>query len=119
MDPKQIREQRAKLIADARGLVEEATAESRDMTSDEDSQFDKMLADAEALKAKIDRAEKLEVEERDLAQSQGTVAGQQDAGAEGPSVDSGQAPGLGAESRGDPADEENRMVSFVRFLTSG
>ena len=83
MDPKQLREQRAKLIAEARALVEKATAESRDMTSDEDAQFDKMLAEAESLKVKFDRAEKLEVEERDLAQSQGTVAGQQDAGAEG------------------------------------
>ena len=54
MDPKQLRERRAKQIADARALVEKATAESRDMTSDEDAQFDEMLSDTEALRATID-----------------------------------------------------------------
>jgi HK97 family phage major capsid protein len=61
---KKLREQRAKLIADARKILEtpELTAEHR-------SQHDKIMADADALMADITRFEKVETEERSLATS--------------------------------------------------
>lgn len=62
-----LREQRAKLIKDARALTDKAEAEKRELTGEEDAQFSKMFDDADKLKAKIDREEQLIEEERKLA----------------------------------------------------
>lgn len=78
MTPKQLREQRARIVEEARNLVNRAEQEKRDLTAEERAAWDKALADADALKADIDRAERQESLERELATSQGTRAGQQD-----------------------------------------
>jgi len=58
MKSKQLREQRAKLVADARALVsgEAPTAEQK-------AKFDEMMGQVDAMKADIDRLERLEREE--------------------------------------------------------
>lgn len=70
---KTLREKRAKLIADARAIMDRADAESRSMTSDESTQFDTIMADAETLAAEFTRAERLETEERALGESRGRI----------------------------------------------
>mgnify|MGYP001164633593 CR=1 FL=1 len=62
----QMRQERAKLIADARALNDKILAEKRDFTQEETNSWDRMMADAETLKGKIDRAERLDALESDL-----------------------------------------------------
>lgn len=71
MKAKELRAQRAKLIADARKLVDAASAEKRSLTPEEDAKFDAMMADADKHEADALRLEKLEAEERSLGDSQG------------------------------------------------
>jgi len=62
-----LREQRSKLVADARDLlnsVNEATAEGD--AKEIEARFDAMMADADAIKARIDREERLAQVEADL-----------------------------------------------------
>lgn len=63
MKSKELRAKRAKLIDDARALTTGDT-----MTSEQASQFDAMMAEAEQIKAQIDRLERAEDAERTLAQ---------------------------------------------------
>jgi HK97 family phage major capsid protein len=69
MDPKALREQRAKLIADARAIAEKAAAETRGLSPEEVASQRKMLDDAKLLTEQIRNAEELEAEERALAAS--------------------------------------------------
>ncbi len=62
------RERRAKLIADARKLVDAADTAQRSMTGDEQAQFDRMMAEAGALKAEYEREEQLAAAERELGE---------------------------------------------------
>lgn len=64
------KQQRAKLIADARAITEKAQAEKRELTTEENANFDKAFRDAEALKVEIEREEKLIEAERTLASEQ-------------------------------------------------
>lgn len=60
------REDRAKLIADARKLFDDATKDGGKMEPDQNAKFDKMMADSTTLLEKIEQAEKLESLEKDL-----------------------------------------------------
>lgn len=66
---REMRQQRAALIAEARGLVDRADAEKRDMTAEENEQWDRYMADVDKLEAKIKREEKLYEKEQDLEES--------------------------------------------------
>jgi HK97 family phage major capsid protein len=70
MTPNDLLEKRAKLIADARALVDKAEKEKREPTAEERAAFDKMMNDADAIKADADRMKKLEDEERKLTEPQ-------------------------------------------------
>ena len=67
---KEMREQRCKLIADARGIMDSADT----LDTEQRSQVDTMLTDADGLKKDIDRIEAIEAEERQLTASAGKVA---------------------------------------------
>lgn len=56
----QLREQRAKLIADARKILDAADKVGRDMTAEEDQQFTRMMDEADGLKKEIDAMEQAE-----------------------------------------------------------
>lgn len=64
------REQRAKLVADAR-KINDAVEAGKAMTAEQRQEFDRLMSAAADLKADIERSEKLENEERELATSQG------------------------------------------------
>ena len=64
----QLREERAGKVKRARSILDKAKAESRDLSSEETQEYEKIIADVDAMKAKIDREEKLatlEVEQSD------------------------------------------------------
>jgi len=61
--------QRANIIAQARAIVDKADEEKRDLTEEEKRNFDQAFADADKLREEIERRQKLEQAERDLAQS--------------------------------------------------
>tara|TARA_R110002096_G_scaffold187982_2_gene367717 strand:+ start:780 stop:1967 length:1188 start_codon:yes stop_codon:yes gene_type:complete len=66
MDTNIRREQRAGLIATARGIVDGADAETRSLTSEEQQQIDRVFADADALQRTIEREDKLATAESEL-----------------------------------------------------
>lgn len=75
MAVKDLREQRAKLVADARALYDSIKPETPAAESKEiESKFDTMMADADGLKAKIEREERLEASEKNLGERQRVTA---------------------------------------------
>lgn len=66
---KDLRESRAKLIADARAIVDKADAEKRGLSPEEVESQRKMLDDAKVYVGQIRNAEELETEERAIAAS--------------------------------------------------
>lgn len=65
----ELRQKRAKLIADARALNDKILDEKRDFTAEEQNNWDRMMGDADGLKVKIDREERLSAVESDLGES--------------------------------------------------
>ena len=64
----ELRQERAKLLSDARGLVDQAEKENRNLSADESKQYDKMFKDADEIQERIARLEKNEKAEKELAQ---------------------------------------------------
>jgi len=100
----EMRQKRAALIKQARDLVDRAEAEKRAMTAEEDQQYSRIMNDVEELRKAIEREERLQALERELAQSQGTEAG-------------GKEP-VGDDNRIGQQTEEVR-AAFNRFLRGG
>ncbi|MES2030852.1 MAG: phage major capsid protein [Pseudomonadota bacterium] len=75
MAVKDLREQRAKLVADARALYDSITDKTPAAEAKEiETKFDGMMEDADGLKAKIDREERLEASEKNLGERQRITA---------------------------------------------
>ncbi len=109
MTAKELREKRANLNEQAKALLQKADGEKRDMTAEEAQQFDTLHSEMDTLKGQIDRIERQEVADRELAQSQGTIVG-------GRALDSNLDPGAGIVEI-DPAAE--RREAFRGWLTRG
>ena len=71
MTLRELREKRAKAVADARAVLDAAEAAGRAMNGEEQRSWDGFMADADTLKATIERRERLEDEERSLEKSNG------------------------------------------------
>lgn len=56
----QLRQERQKLIADARTMLDKAEAEKRDLSNEESTQYDSLIAQADGLLTKINREERLQ-----------------------------------------------------------
>ncbi len=69
----ELRNQRAKAIADMQALSIKAEAEGRDLNTEERSSYDKMKADVTALKGRYERMEEQEQLERELNASTGRI----------------------------------------------
>jgi HK97 family phage major capsid protein len=63
---KQLREKRAKLVAEMRGIIETAEGEDRDLTAEEQETFDTAQASKTDLDRRIERLEGLEASETEL-----------------------------------------------------
>lgn len=73
-------EEGAKLVVDARAILDKATAEDRDASAEEREQFDRMMDESDALKALADeaqgdeqRAARLDAREAELEETRGRV----------------------------------------------
>ncbi|KXK51943.1 MAG: HK97 family major capsid protein [Chloroflexi bacterium OLB13] len=67
----ELRQKRAKLIADARALNEKVQAEGRDFTAEEQQNWDQLMNDADKLRTQYEREERLESVEAELNSSEG------------------------------------------------
>ncbi|MBS1079247.1 phage major capsid protein [Gluconobacter kondonii] len=97
MRSKELRAKRAKLISDARALINGET-----VTAEQTAQFDAMMAEADELKARIDRIETAEAAEAELA---GQIAAR------------GENDGRGADEQRDRETQEVRV--FGAWLRGG
>lgn len=103
----EMREKRMNLVNQAREILDRAENEKRNPNAEEETQYNKIMADVENLRKEIEREEKLQDVEREMSQSLGTVAG-----------------GKGQPAAGQPqstnprASEEYRAV-FNRYLVGG
>lgn len=66
MTIRDLMDRRAKLISDARAMVDTAEKESRDFAADEQKRYDQLLADADQVKGQIDREQRLAAMEADI-----------------------------------------------------
>jgi len=71
MTIKELREKRARCTEQASAILDVATAENRALNEEESRQFDGWMAEADNLKAQLDRVERLEAEKRSLNESRG------------------------------------------------
>lgn len=62
----EMREKRAQLVNQARELHQRSIDEKRDMSADENTQYDKIMGEVDSLKAKIDREERLLAEQSEM-----------------------------------------------------
>lgn len=69
MKSKELREKRAVLAEQAGDIIKLAAKEERDLTSEEQEKFDKIHVDIDSMKADIDRLERQEDIEKELAES--------------------------------------------------
>ncbi len=81
MKSKALREQRAKLVSDARALTDAVGADGV-MSGEDEARFDAIMAEADKIKANIDRIEALEASESHLAQRREHRAGREDISAD-------------------------------------
>lgn len=69
MTLKELREKRAKLIKDARAILDKAGTEKRAITTEEQTEYDRIFAEADGLRQSIDREERQREAERELEES--------------------------------------------------
>ena len=78
MDIREMMEQRATLVAEARKLLDAAEGEKRELSAEERTQYDKMFNDARAIGDKIQREQELREEERRMATATRPEEGKQE-----------------------------------------
>lgn len=70
----EMRQKRAALVKQAREILDKAEAEKRDLTAEENQQYEAIMAEVDTLGKQIEREERQQKLEKELAQSQGTIA---------------------------------------------
>lgn len=107
-NPIELREKRAALVAQARQIVDKADTEKRGLTTEEQQQYDRMMADVDTIKADIDREERLASVEKEMAAPAG------------PSTRNapGAAPGEVRDAKGVTANPEYR-AAFLHLIRNG
>jgi HK97 family phage major capsid protein len=97
---KALQEERAKLVADARALLDSATKENRDLSNEETAKYDEVFAAAQKKADAIEREQR----QRELDRSAASIV----------AVAEGSTNAANAKSA-----DELRMVGFRRFLRNG
>lgn len=78
MTSKELREKRGNLSEQAKAILDKASAENRDLTQEETQSFDRIHAEIEKYGKDVERMERQESVERELAVSRGVIAGRED-----------------------------------------
>jgi len=103
---KQLTEDRVKHVNDARGILDKATAEKREMTTEESQAFDGHMADADKLKGQIDTQHQSDERSKRLARHQ------EDLDTRRGRVTEPSAPGRGASPGESGSDSEPRRLTL-------
>lgn len=106
MDLKKLLRRRAKLVHEARQILDDAEAEDRGLTAEEEERYDKLMDDAGDLKERIDRIRA----QRELEDEVEGTEGRQAGGHEQPE---------GGETRNDPRATEEYRDAYSRYVTEG
>lgn len=69
-----LKQERAKLVADARQIHDQAEKEARDLTAEENARFSAIMTDVEKYGERIAQADKLEAIEASLKESTGRIS---------------------------------------------
>lgn len=69
------RQKRAGLVKQCRDLLDKADTEKRELSADENTNYEKLMAGVDTLKGEIDREEKQDTLDKEMRASQGTQAG--------------------------------------------
>ena len=109
----EMRKKRAKLVKDARDLLDLQEAEKRELSAEEEQRYDAIMAEVDTLKTKIEREERLSGLEGDLGGSDGHL----------PPGDPGEGEG-GEQRTNEPQGMEHRdsqeyRDAFGRWMASG
>jgi len=102
----ELRQQRAKLVADSRAILDKAELEKRELSGEDETQYQRMDSEIEKLTKDIDKEEKLQTREREL--------GEQEARNNKP--EGGKPEG---ENRDNPRGTEEYRAAFEKFLRNG
>ena len=107
---KDLRERRGRLVADMRGLLDAASAETRDLTTEEQSRYDEMFAEQERVGGQIAREERQQDLDRRMAETaaHGSNGDGRQSGADAP-----------REERANPRATPEYRAAFARFLRGG
>ncbi|MFQ6672942.1 MAG: phage major capsid protein, partial [Candidatus Tectimicrobiota bacterium] len=106
IDTQELRQNRAKLIEDARKILDKAEEEKRDLSAEEHEQYGRMIADVTKIAERIQREEHLRGLEADLEKSQRPPINQ----------------GAGGDGDGEPLSRRatpEYQAAFNRFIRSG
>jgi HK97 family phage major capsid protein len=93
----ELRQRHAGLVQDAKVIIDLAEAENRDLTEEEQVEYDGYLAEADAVKVRIERAQKLEAELAKMSQPEDRTS---------------KAPAFNKTRPGD--NEERAMAHYIR-----
>lgn len=110
---RQLRERRATLITEARGVLDAAHAASRDMTTEEETRFNGLHSEADTLLRRIETIERQESAEAEARASRGRLAGGADTPPDQRGADAPDAEGRALEHRA----FRNWMVNGVNGLS--
>lgn len=99
-----MRQERAKLIKEARDILDKAEAEKRDMSAEENTNYEKIISDVDKLREKIEKEERQLELEKDLEKSVNEPI----------KMDPQE-----GDNRDDKKGKEFRATAFRKFLTSG
>jgi len=99
----EMREKRANLLSQAREVHERSVNEKRDMTADENVQYDKIIAEMDSLKKVIDREERLYDEKKELEKRDGVL----------------KIEGSSKEERKAKDKEQEYRSAYVKYLKGG
>lgn len=105
----ELREERADLTKQARAIQEKAASENREITPEEDAEFDRMMVDVDKMKVRIDKLEKLEIVEEDLETTQPRKS---------KPLDSEERETRKTEERGETAEQRER-ADFKNWMING
>lgn len=108
---KQLRDQRGKLVADARAILDKAETEKRALTAEEDGKYKELFGKQDEARASIEREEQLAEAERQAAEQ--TLRSKDAANDEdwGKPTDAGERTG--------PRGTDEYRSAFRKFLTGG
>ena len=102
----EMRQQRAKLVADSRAILDKAEVEKRALTAEEEGQYQKFDTDIEKSTREIDMEEKLQTREREMGEKEA-----RDKKPEGEKPE--------GEQRDNPRATPEYRAAFEKFLRNG